>query len=568
VTTEAIGAGRAPPRSEGGGVARVVGSGSRATLWWPLGLYALLSLLLFGLHVVGHLGSRIVASDPIDSSQFMWFFAWWPHALLHGLNPFVTHVMFVPDGFNLTWSTAMPGPSLLLAPITLAFGPAVTWNLIQLASPALSAWTAFLLCRHLTGRTAPALVGGYVFGFSPYMLIHLTGGPYLALVALLPVFVLLVLKRMEGSVGPRAFVAWMALALTAEFSISSEVLATATMFGAFALVTAFVLFPAARRALVDTVKLLVLSYAATAVLISPFLYFFFFGHHYPPGATYFSADVVSFALPPPLVALSRQSPPFAGANTESYLGLALLVLIAVFVWQERRQRTTWAIAVPLLVTAILSLGGHLHVRGHLTSIPGPWLLLAKLPVLRYAIAIRFAVFVVLPVALIVALWLSREPPRGRRGGARWALAALAVVFIVPDVGSASWNTSVQDPAFFATGAYRSYLRSSDNVLTIPAWGPNERWQANTGFRFNLSDGYAGNPFPPAFTRYPAWKMFLTGNLTPDYAAQLRRYVAAKRVTAIVVDETAPGPWRKLFGSLGVRPVSTGGVLFYRLRPGP
>ena len=87
----------------------------------------------------------------------MWFFAWWPHALLHGLNPFVTHVMFVPDGFNLTWATGMPGPSLLLAPITLAFGPAVTWNVIQLASPALSAWTAFLLCRHVTRRTAPSL---------------------------------------------------------------------------------------------------------------------------------------------------------------------------------------------------------------------------------------------------------------------------------------------------------------------------------------------------------------------------------------------------------------------------
>jgi hypothetical protein len=132
----------------------------------------------------------------------------------------------------------------------------------------------------------------------------------------------------------------------------------------------------------------------------------------------------------------------------------------------------------------------------------------------------------------------------------------------------AWRTPIADPPFFAGGTYRTYLRSSDNVLTIPAWGPNERWQANTGFRFNLSDGYAGNPFPPAFTRYPAWKMFLTGNLTPDYAAQLRRYVAAKRVTAIVVDETAPGPWTKLFGSLGVRAVSTGGVLFYRVRPAP
>ncbi len=35
---------------------------------------------------------------------------------------------------------------------------------------------------------------------------------------------------------------------------------------------------------------------------------------------------------------------------------------------------------------------------------------------------------------------------------------------------------------------------------------------------------------------------------------------------IVVDKRAfPAPWLTLFGSLGVRPVDTGGVLVYRLR---
>jgi hypothetical protein len=59
---------------------------------------------------------------------------------------------------------------------------------------------------------------------------------------------------------------------------------------------------------------------------------------------------------------------------------------------------------------------------------------------------------------------------------------------------------------------------------------------------------------------------LTGHTNPNSAAQLRDFVRAKGVTAVVVDETVPGPWRTLFGTLGVRPVSTGGVLVYRLRP--
>jgi hypothetical protein len=563
VTTEAVGA---RPRAESERPARVARSWSWWATLWPLGLYVVLSLGLFGVHIIRHLDSRIVASDPIDSSQFMWFLAWWPHALLHGLNPFVTHVMFVPDGFNLTWATSMPGPSLLLAPITLAFGPAVTWNVIQLASPALSAWTAFLLCRHVTRRTAPSLVGGYIFGFSPYMLTHLTGGPYLALVPLLPLFVLLVLRRLEGSIGSRAFVVWTALAMIAQFSISSEVLATATLFGAIALALAFALLPERRAALVDVIKLLIGALAVTVVVVSPYLLYFEFGHHYPPGATFFSADLTSFVIPPSLVAVSQHhGAPAIGSSTESYLGVPLVLLIGWFMWQGRRSRVTWVIAGSLLIAVLFALGATLFVHGHKTSIHGPWWLLKHLPVLRYAIPVRFAVFYVLPAVLMVALLLSRWSLRQPAGIAAWGLAAAAVAFIVPNVGSSSFDTRIADPPFFASGAYKSYIHPSDNVLTIPAWGQNERWQANTGFRFNLSDGYAGNPFPPSFTRYPAWNMFLTGRLTPDYAAQLRRYVVDKRVTAVVVDQSVPGPWTKLFGSLGVRPVSTGGVLVYRVR---
>ena len=185
-----------------------------------------------------------------------------------------------------------------------------------------------------------------MFGFSPYMLIHLTGGPYLALVALLPVFVLLVLRRVQGSIGARAFVIAMALALIGQYLISSEVLATATLFGAVALVLAYVLLPERRRALLDTVRLLIVAYVVIAVLISPFLYFFFFGHQYPPGAIDFPADLSAYVLPSPLMAITRRVPAFVGSNTESYLGLPLVVLIVAFAWRERRNRTAWlAVAV-------------------------------------------------------------------------------------------------------------------------------------------------------------------------------------------------------------------------------
>ena len=249
---------------------------------------------------------------------------------------------------------------------------------------------------------------------------------------------------------------------------------------------------------------------------------------------------------------------FRGAVLEAYLGLPLILLIVAFAWQQRRRRSTWLLLACLAVPAIASLGEELLVRGKLTGIPMPWGLFNDLPVLEHAIAVRFALYVILAAAVIVALWLVRG------GVGRWALALLVVASILPNVGNAAWDTDIRNPAFFETGTYRAHLRPADHVLTIPVWGPNERWQADTKFEFKLAAGYLGNPFPPSYSRYPIWNTLLGAPLAPDYPAQLRRFVRDKGVTAIVVDKRAPGPWTKLFGSLGVRPLDAGGVLFYRL----
>ena len=54
--------------------------------------------------------------------------------------------------------------------MTLLAGPIVAYNLAAVLMPALAAWTAYLLCRHVSGALWPSVVGGYVFGFSGYML--------------------------------------------------------------------------------------------------------------------------------------------------------------------------------------------------------------------------------------------------------------------------------------------------------------------------------------------------------------------------------------------------------------
>lgn len=539
-------------------------SWARRQAWWlwPLALYLTLSVLLFGLPVIGHFGSRIIGANDIDPSAEMWFLGWWPHAVLHGTNPFVTHVMFYPDGYNLQWAASMPLLSLLTAPLTLAFSPAVSWNVVMLLCPALSSWTAYLLCRSLRAGTMPSLVGGFLFGFSPYVLVNLTGEPMLAMVALVPAFGLLAVRQLRGEIGGRRFAAWLALALAAQYLIDAEILLTSTLFGAIALAGGAVIFRERRAAIAHLGRLVLAAYAGAGVLVSPFLLEFALGPHYAPSNTSGAADLTWFVRPPALVAVQvhRTSSVFE-RNPESYLGLPLVVIAVIALWQLRGRREVRLLGVCLLAAVIATLGTRLHVGGHSTGIWLPWDLLRHIPLLRYAIPLRLALFVVLFAAVLAALWLGA----GRGPSTlRWGLAALAIAFVAPEVGNRNWHVAIADPPFFRENTYRAYLHPSDHVLTIPAWGPNERWVADAGFPFALVGGYAGQHFPSGYTRFPTWNTLLTGRLTPDYAAQLRRFLAAKRVTAIVVQAGYPGPWPQLFGTLGVRPIRRGGVDLYLL----
>ena len=534
----------------------------------PLLLYLALALLFWGPWLVGDPGGRILAANDIDPGAYLWFFSWWPHALLHGLNPFQTDLIFAPEGYNLAWTTCMPGPSILLAPLTLAFGPAITWNVISLASPALSAWTAFLLCRHVTrGALAPSLVGGYIFGFSPYMLGHLVGAPQLAFVALVPVAVLLFLRHAEGTLSDRSFVLAMTATFVAEFLVSLEILATMVLFGVLTVGLAAVVLEERRPALRRTSVLAASAAGLGTILVSPMLFFAFAQPHARPDHALISApaDLLSLVVPTYWSAISRshaQAEVPSWATGFSYLGVPLLVLIGLFWWHHRGVRVARLVVGAFAVVVVAALGTSLEVSGTDTGVPLPWAVAAKMPLLRYAIPVRFMAFAFLAAGVIVALWLAWRPSVGR-----WMLAALTLVVLAPAAGNASWHTTLSDRPFFSQGGYESRLRQTDRVLMIPAWGSNLRWQAQSGFSFRVVGGYVG-AFPDSYSRYPIWAALLGGPLPANPAGELRRLVRDKGATAIIVDPAQTPRWRPLVETLGARAVHTGGVFLYRLAPAP
>ena len=142
-----------------------------------LALYAAIAIGYFGLHVLPHLGSVCVCEPSgTDPSFDMWSLAWWPHALLHGLNPFFTTAVFAPDRVeHRRRRHRPPRPRARPGAGQLLFGPVVSYNLLMLAAPVLAAFFAFLLRRYITRSFAPHLVGGCPFGPLPTCSVNCSG---------------------------------------------------------------------------------------------------------------------------------------------------------------------------------------------------------------------------------------------------------------------------------------------------------------------------------------------------------------------------------------------------------
>jgi hypothetical protein len=158
------------------------------------GFYGALSIVFIGRALIFGFAHSYVGRGS-DPSLFMWSIAWWPYAVSHGLNPILSHVIFVPAGTNLSWTTTIPPASLAVWPLTATCGPVASYNLLALLLPALAAWTTFILCRRLTDSVWPALMAGYIFGFSPYILAQTLGGHlHMALIFPVPIALYLVTR--------------------------------------------------------------------------------------------------------------------------------------------------------------------------------------------------------------------------------------------------------------------------------------------------------------------------------------------------------------------------------------
>jgi hypothetical protein len=436
--------------------------------------YLLLTLLMLG-PFLAHWRTAIPGGPiaGVDGYQNVWNLWWVERALRSGQNPFVSGLIFYPQGAPLYLQTLNITNALLGLPITTGLGPVAAYNAIAVLAFALCGIGGYALTLRESGSRAAALLGGVIFAFGPFHVAKLWDGQ-LELVAAqwLALYALLLLRALTDGRRGEAILAGLVLALVAY---------TSWYYALFAAVLSLLLvalwWPAGggRRAAGSHLGRAALVGAVGAALILPVLAMAATAEHRALGAVDAgevltrSANLLDYLLPSYLHPLWGEAVGLAvslrweraSADWNVALGYTAIALAAVGVVGDWRRAWRW-LAV-LLTALILSLGPVLQVGPWNTGIPLPYALIAALPGLSLGRRpFLFAVLVLLALAVLAALGarllLARTPAR-----ARIALLGVLLLLLAGEYLPRPWP--VQPAAVHPI--YQTLAQGQGAVLELP-----------------------------------------------------------------------------------------------------
>jgi hypothetical protein len=520
----------------------------------------------------GHSLTREIAGQGSDPFAFVWFLAWWPWAISHHLNPLFTHLVWQPVGVCLAWVTSVPLLALIGWPLTL-ISPVLTFNVLLLSAPVLSAWAAYFLCLFITRKPAASVIGGFLFGFSSYEMAQDTAVLNLSFTLCVPLLLLIVLVRLEGGLTRPRAVLFGGLVLICQFLLCIEIFAMIFFWGGIAWGLSMAWLPARRRAL----RRLAVDGLWTApfvmLALSPFLISMALharSVNLPAlWPYYFVADPVNFFMPSHNNLLGGWlgiATHFNGGMQEQdgYIGLPLLLMIALFARQKFDSPAGRMLLVMLLVLLVASLGPRLWVAGQVYRLVLPWRLFVDLPLLGSALPTRFALFVSLLTAIIAVLWMTEAVTRRQRP-ARYALAILACVFLAPRPHP--WMP-LPTSQFFQPGRVEAALGTNARLLVLPFSinGPASFWQQDEKFGFVQTGGYLGFP-PLQMQQYKAVDELFSGSLSAHATADIAVFCEATGTQFIVMGPGTSAPVRGAIARLNWPARSIDDVMVYTVPGG-
>ncbi|WP_069162115.1 glycosyl transferase [Nocardia altamirensis] len=486
----------------------------RADLLFGFGYLALAVVVLSGQWRNTQSGYLIKSGQ--DQTMWEWFFAVTAHSVANLENPLGTTLQNFPAGVNMMANTAMFGVGVPFTPITLMFGPTVTFVLVLTLGLASTAFGWYwLFSRELVESKLAAGTGGLFCGFAPAMISHANAHPNFVVLVLLPITAgqLIRMARRAAVTGPdqprrrvRDAVA-LGLLVAMQIALGEEpLLIFALAFGLFAIVYFLHAPRYGVRVLRGIAPTVLLAAVITLMLTEIPLWWQFFGpqsyrsiDHGPMGndlkaiVQFPSESLGGLFSPGQYVAINE-------TEQNAYFGWPLLLLLATTIALLWRDRVVRAAGVVIMVFGVLSLGAVAMVGKKNTGVELPWRWAEHVPLLSTVLETRLTMAAIPAIAAILALATQRAVGRWRESPVDWrplawfGTLALALLPLVPTILPVVERGPT--PEFFADGTVRNYV-GTGSVVMVPPSRPLDagalRWQADAGFDFPLAGGYFVGP---------------------------------------------------------------------------
>jgi hypothetical protein len=546
--------------------------------------------------------------DTEDIDQATWFVRYTATAVSHFRLPALeTIAMNAPHGVNLMWNTSLLLPGIVVAPVTLLFGPQVALTTLLTIAFAGSAAAMYYVLRRWHASPLAAALGGGLYGFSPALVNSGIGHYSLVLAMLLPLIIDRVLRMVTSQGSPVRNGLWLGLLVAAQLFISEESLVDAVI---ATIVLLAVLALSRPREVLGRVRPLVtgLGTAAVVALVlgarSLWVQFHGVSAHaaaaviinYHNQLTNLGTLPYAFVNPASSVLLHTHRTgviannyPQPLAEYLAYLGIPMIILLLAAIVYFWRQVPIRVAGITCLVLEWLGMGSKPFQPGQV-SLPSfllPWHFLEDLPVIAGMVPDRLCILADAALAVVLAFSLDRArsgqiaPFKNWRHGAGIAtgLAVFALLPLVP----APYATASVEPLPAGWQATFTALRVSpeDRVLVAPfPWAATTqvmRWQAQTGEPATMVGGdFIAPDQPGRLGRAGRSAMTPTAyyiddlyahqvDPTPPTAAQIRADLATWKPAAVVAVTTPSSPLGRFLVKLFGRPTTRiGQMLGWRL----
>ncbi|HET9476076.1 MAG TPA: hypothetical protein VFP63_01170 [Dehalococcoidia bacterium] len=447
--------------------------------------------------LVLHMGDQLMAWPP-DVYTAMWTLWWFKDALLELHNPMQTDMVLYPQGASLYMHTATAVNSTLSIPLQVVTGNIIlSWNILVLAFFTASGVGGYALARRFTENVPAALFAGYMFAFSPFVLVHINGHFNIGTTWPVPFFALTLVMFQQTGRLRYALAAGGLLALMTfnwyEFAIDSILLVVlfAAFFGAVHVRRGDYL--AVRRLAAGVLCVAGVWLVLSLPILVPSLLEIARGNislsgGLAPPAEYYSADLLGYVTPSSLWGPGKTAEPdlpgtyptaIGGVEGTVYLGFLPLLLGAAAVLLLAKSRKRHWIAFWFVVFAFfaaMALGPFLYVGGEKEvsfggvtfSLSLPFRVFKEIPIIGLRrVPARMVVFAVLALSILSATGLAAIAERLRRNGQNGRASAIGVsVAALALLALEFWNPPVDLRSYQTPAAYELIARDPGDVAVL------------------------------------------------------------------------------------------------------